>query len=547
MSIILDLKRTNLVNKCDPHQIDNEILKFYLREGNVTAYLKEAIAEVNDVFSQVSVFRNGTELIENTDYTVDNEASTITLIGPNSQSTNNVTATYTGTGSIIWAEDVNELQTAAQVLATNALDKNGDTMSGNLNMGGNNITNPGTVDGVDISTHNHSNGQGGLIGTAGLESGAVTSSVLADNSVITSKITDSSVTDAKIESVSVNKVIGLNNLYANRYLTNLENGLANVVCTENPTTSTTTTIQRPAVVIDTYRDSSGNWRRLYSDGWVEMGGIPSINSGSYVDIVLSPIVMLDTNYTIVAPGTTISNKTMNGFRMTNNSSSGICNWEIRGVASGTQSTVLFEQYNITNGSNVVNTLFTKTLTSNTNLEIVLAGACGYWLEGSFSKILGGGIIRCTKTFSTNQTIRVVEINNAQGRIIQGYSVGIGLGIYCDDVAILAVGGGGLFEYTSSKWYFIGGSGYNGGVGSQNGHTSYVTKNGYTITGTSGNFTGNNGVANGGSHTYSSFSIYANAYGGNGYIHSDYTSSTTATSGSETTGNFGNAYVKIIAY
>lgn len=548
MSIILDLRRTNLVNKCDPHPINDppELLKFYPRGGYWVAYLKEAIARTDDGFTQVSVFRDGEPLTENTDYTVDNEASTITLIGPNTD-INNVIAIYKGTGSIIWAEDVNELQVAAQVLATNALDKNGDTMAGNLNMGGNNITNPGTVDGVDISSHNHAGGQGGLIGTAGLESGAVTSSVLADNSVITSKIANSSVTDAKIESVSVNKVIGLNNLYANRYLTNLESGLENVVCTENPTTSVTATIQRPAVVIDTYRDSSGNWRRLYSDGWIEMGGLSSINSGSYADINLSPIVMLDNKYTIIAPGTTISNKTVNGFRITNNSSSGICNWEVKGIVSGTQSTILFEQYNIGNGSNTVNTLFTKVLTTNTNLEIVLAGACGYSKTPDSVIFNGGGILRCIKMFSSGQTIQVKSINSAHNYTYAGYSTGIGILMLCNDNIILAVGGGGVIDnYGGPVYRNTGGSGYSGGAFViSGGSTTAQTTNGYSYNGDLGNFRGT-GTANGGMAIYDIIA-YSEAYGGNGHIHSDYISSTTAISGSESTGNFGNAYVKIIAY
>jgi hypothetical protein len=574
MSIILDLKRTNLVNKCDPHQIDNEVLKFYLREGNVTAYLKEAIAEVNDVFSQVSVFRNGTELIQNTDYTVDNNASTITLIGPDSQSTNNVTATYTGTGSIIWTEDVNELQTAAQVLATNALDKNGDTMAGNLNMGGNNITNPGTVDGVDISSHNHAGGQGGLIGTAGLESGAVTSSVLADNSVITSKIENLAVTDAKIESISFNKVLGLSGQFANRYLTNLETGLENVVCTENPTTTRTATIQKPIVIIDAYKNSSdGTWYKLYSNGWIEMGGIKYVGTDSSASVTFpNNIILTDTSYHIIlTPGVNSNatggsvggpvwyrpdSKATSGFTIINDLQAGDICWEVKGIVTGTSSRILYRNdeimYNIS--GNTVNELYTYICSGNDKLHMELAGSTclmSGWTT-TYADTDGGGIIHCTATFSIGDRISVKALCSSTSLVANvtrdktfNYYGPVSVGIYRNDSPILIAAAGALaINPRGAHDIWVGGSGYTGGLAeNRNGQIGVDLYNGLSWDGSFGQSavdSANIASGTGVSHTnQSGDTILQAAWGGIGYVASGYTNSYTSSSK-----NHQNAYVKL---
>ena len=113
-------------------------------------------------------------------------------------------ACYKGEGSIVWAEDVTSLQEATNTIDDATLYKDGSvTMTGALAMGNNNINNVnninvnGTVDGVDVSAHNHSGGaMGAPIGANGLE----------NNSVTTNKIADANVTNEKISSVNGSKL-----------------------------------------------------------------------------------------------------------------------------------------------------------------------------------------------------------------------------------------------------------------------------------------------------------------------------------------------------
>lgn len=65
-------------------------------------------------------------------------------------------AKYLPGGSIIWAEDINHLTDAVTAIDNNALYKDGSiTMTGNLNMGGRNIINSGTINNINLSTHQH--------------------------------------------------------------------------------------------------------------------------------------------------------------------------------------------------------------------------------------------------------------------------------------------------------------------------------------------------------------------------------------------------------
>lgn len=212
----ITLNRENLVNKREAHYIEGEVLKII----GLRAYLKEAISYENGAYTAVHIFDgNGQELTEGTtgDYILNNEGATIDF---NSQPTvSPYTATYYGVGSIIWADDVNELQDAVKQLNNAGLAKDGSvTMTGNLNLGTNNITNVGTVDGVDISTHDHSNGQGNLIPAEGLANNSVITSKILDGNVTTAKINDSAVTNDKIangtiESGKLNALSILNMLY----------------------------------------------------------------------------------------------------------------------------------------------------------------------------------------------------------------------------------------------------------------------------------------------------------------------------------------------
>lgn len=65
-------------------------------------------------------------------------------------------AKYLPGGSIIWAEDINHLTDAVKAVDNNALYKDGSIMmTGNLNMGGRNIINSGTINNINLSTHQH--------------------------------------------------------------------------------------------------------------------------------------------------------------------------------------------------------------------------------------------------------------------------------------------------------------------------------------------------------------------------------------------------------
>jgi hypothetical protein len=65
---------------------------------------------------------------------------------------------YYGTGSVVWAEDIRECHAAFVLLDQSVLHTDGSNpMTGNLDMGGNSIINTGsgTIDSIQVSTHNH--------------------------------------------------------------------------------------------------------------------------------------------------------------------------------------------------------------------------------------------------------------------------------------------------------------------------------------------------------------------------------------------------------
>ena len=81
---------------------------------------------------------------------------------------------------------------------------------------------------------------------------------------------------------------------ANTSLTNLTNGLANVICTTAPTTASTASAQRPAVVVENYvNGTSGYFVR--SDGYCEQWGRTQMTTkaDTIVDF-LKPFI--NTNY-----------------------------------------------------------------------------------------------------------------------------------------------------------------------------------------------------------------------------------------------------------
>lgn len=53
---------------------------------------------------------------------------------------------------------------------------------------------------------------------------------------------------------------------------------------------------RSQVVVESYTDEDGNWCRVYSDGWVEQGGIASATTSNVTINLLKP--MKDANYSV---------------------------------------------------------------------------------------------------------------------------------------------------------------------------------------------------------------------------------------------------------
>lgn len=552
MAININLNRLNLVNKRSVGEpITKEHIIFESVNQQSIAFLKESIWKENETFTTVTVYHNDTELIRDTDYTVQNEASTITLLGVPED--NNYYATYTGGGSIIWAQDVNELQTAVQTIATDALDKTGDTMSGMLNMNNNIITNVNTVNGVKIETHNHSNGQGGLIPSSGIEDDAITTSKIASQAVETNKIKDLAITNEKIKSVDISKVDGLLDQVANRYLTNLYNGLENVVCTENPTTSTTATIKKPVVISDAYRDSTtGSWYNIYSNGAIEMGGIVHVGTDSTAPVTFpNGIILTDTKYsvqlTLNSSTTTMNNtsagsiwynaKTISGFTILNDLWDGDVSWEVKGVVTGTQRIPLYTNNNIVNGTNTINSLYTHTFDNNAELEINIAGACGYFHNAFGSSIIyGSSSLVCSKTVNIGDTIEVKSINCYYQATFSGYVPGVSVILYHNDTPVIVAGGGAWCQAASGAYLLVGGSGNVGGLADNRGHSDWYQYNGFSINGTQGSYNSDiMQLLDGANFTPGSYDV--KVYGGSGSISNTVTIKELST-------NSKNAYINL---
>lgn len=55
-----------------------------------------------------------------------------------------------------------------------------------------------------------------------------------------------------------------------------------------------------SVVVETYDDGNGNWYRLYSDGWVDQGGVANVGSGqaTWNKTINLLLPFSDTNYNV---------------------------------------------------------------------------------------------------------------------------------------------------------------------------------------------------------------------------------------------------------
>ena len=235
-------------------------------------------------------------------------------------------ACYKGEGSIVWAEDVTSLQEATLRIDNETLYKDGSvTMTGALAMGNNNINNVnninvnGTVDGVDISTHNHSGGSMGTpIGANGLENDAVT----------TNKIADANVTNDKIASVNGSKLVNSSveyNKLTNSAVTSI---LADVFNTMYPVGAIYITTNNTCPI------PVGTWSKV-SEGRVLQGVSSGQTAGNTVEAGLP-------NITGTVSGMDEYNTTSGAFYLTTSGS----HWNVDG-GSGSDYRIL--NFNANNG------------------------------------------------------------------------------------------------------------------------------------------------------------------------------------------------------
>lgn len=158
------------------------------------------------------------ELVRDTQYTINATSSIITFAeNLNPREYTNLTANYQGDGSIIWAEDVTDLQKVLANIDTNAVYTDGSNpMVDDLYMGSGTSENPyhsiknvDTVDNIKVSRHNHTGVQtsgldagkdyGAQIPTAGIENNAITEDKIRNSAVTNNKLNANSVTNGKIQ------------------------------------------------------------------------------------------------------------------------------------------------------------------------------------------------------------------------------------------------------------------------------------------------------------------------------------------------------------
>lgn len=199
---------------------DNQVVQWYV-------ILNECIYNEDITDFKITFISGGqeTELASNL-YTVNATSAIVTFVrNINPQEYSNLKAYYKGGGSIIWAEDVTDLQKVVTTMDANTVYTNGSNpMTADLFLGSGTPENPyhdiknvSTVDGIKVSRHNHTGVQtsgidigkdyGAPIPSAGIENNAVIESKIANNAVTNSKIKSNSVTNIKISdnTITANK------------------------------------------------------------------------------------------------------------------------------------------------------------------------------------------------------------------------------------------------------------------------------------------------------------------------------------------------------
>ena len=215
--VTLDSFRKDIVNKrISPAYavLDEALLNGRYKALSETQYcyiLNECIYNEDTSDLRVYYILNGVEE-EISEYTVNAESAVITFDNGYNPIDKNLYCHYKGGGSIIWVEDVLDLQKVTTNMDQNTVYIDGSNfMTGDLKMGEGtsehpykNIVNVNLVDGIDVSAHNHTgNTNGSLIPTAGIENSAITENKIANNAVTTTKILNSSVVNDKIRTETI--------------------------------------------------------------------------------------------------------------------------------------------------------------------------------------------------------------------------------------------------------------------------------------------------------------------------------------------------------
>lgn len=215
--VTLDAFRHGIVNKRsnpDYVTLDEQLLNNRFKVISETQYcyiLTECIYNEDTTDFKIYYYLNGEEVII-TNYTVNPTSAVITFDDGYDPRGKDLICHYTGGGSIIWVEDVTDLQRVVSDMDANTVYIDGSNyMTGDLKLGAGtiehpykNIINVNLVDGIDVSEHDHTgNTYGKLIPSAGIEDNAITEVKIANNSVTNSKILDSSITNNKINTGAI--------------------------------------------------------------------------------------------------------------------------------------------------------------------------------------------------------------------------------------------------------------------------------------------------------------------------------------------------------
>ena len=215
--VTLDSFRKAIVNKrSNPDYVvlEEQLVNGRYKAISETQYcyiLNECIYNEDTTDFKVYYILEGQE-ISITNYTVNSASAVITFDDGYNPIGKNLYCHYVGGGSIVWVEDVTDLQKVVTDMDKNTVYIDGSNfMIDDLKMGEgtaehpyNNIVNVNLVDGIDVSAHNHTgNTNGSLIPTGGIENSAIVEVKIANNAVTNSKIKDASVTNNKISTETI--------------------------------------------------------------------------------------------------------------------------------------------------------------------------------------------------------------------------------------------------------------------------------------------------------------------------------------------------------